>query len=411
MDAVKQEDSVGRASRCFSVVPASQKGPRRHSILFLTPAVTVDTSSGGMLVTAERLDALTRHHSVSVLTMFVDDAARARFPDVTWHIAGDLRPRNVWSLAKSHQKRLPLSVWRNSDGALLNRAKELKGNGFDLVYVDHWLMIEAANLVPATRRILHLHNAEPEVFFRASERASLGARWVMQEEGRRAATYLRAAMRQFDELHLLSAEDETALEARGISHPTTRVFLPSVAGFDRPINGFDDRKDDALFVGTLSWYANQEGLSWYIDEVLRNLPRPFHHQIVGGGASAALSRKLRATNHLSAHGYVDDLEPFYQSAKCLVAPLLSGSGIKIKIINALARGLPVVTTSCGIEGFPLGFGPAILVQDSPQAFAASVQRLMSDGVFWHSASQAALRYFNTHFQGQKWAHWAGEVGQ
>lgn len=411
MDAVKQEDWVGGASRYSPVVPALHKDPHRKSILFLTPAVTLETFSGGMLVTAERLEALTRHHSVSVLTMLTDDAARARFPDVIWHIAGDLRPRNLWSLARSRQKRLPLSVWRNSDDTLLKYAKGLETKEFDLIYVDHWLMIEAANLVPATRRILHLHNAEPEVFFRAAQHASLGARWVMQQEGRRAAAYLRAAMPPFDELHLLSAEDETALDARGISHPDTRVFLPSVAAFDRAINGFDDRKDDALFVGTLSWYANQEGLSWYIENVLPNLSRPLHHQIVGGGASAGLSRKLHATNHLTAHGYVDDLEPFYQSAKCLVAPLLSGSGIKIKIINALARGLPVVTTSCGIEGFPAGFGPAILVQESPQEFAESVQKLMSDGVFWHSASQAAQRYFNTHFQGQNWAHWAKEVGQ
>jgi glycosyltransferase involved in cell wall biosynthesis len=369
----------------------------------------METESGGGFVTFERVRELERHHKVTILTLYADNAAREHFSRVTWHVAGARRPRNSYTLLQSYLKRLPLSVWRNTTRDGLHTANALNCNHWDMVYVDHWLMIETALQVRSKKRILHLHNAEPEVFFRAAQFARVPGKLVMWNEGRRSATYLRWNIARFDGLHLLSKDDAEALKARKISHPNTRVFLPTAAPPIKRAAQFEDRQNEALFIGTLSWHPNEEGLTWYVKNVLPETSPDIHHQVVGGGASDNLRTILGAPAGPTAHGYVDDIEPFYQSAKCLVAPLLSGSGIKIKIVNALARGLPVVTTPIGIEGFPPGFESAIAVAETPAAFAREIEKLCHDREAWQQASKRAYSYFKAHFFGLEWQKWAEEL--
>lgn len=81
----------------------------------------------------------------------------------------------------------------------------------------------------------------------------------------------------------------------------------------------------------------------------------------------------------------------------MIAPVFSGSGIKIKIVNSLARGLPVVTTSCGIEGFPPGWEGAVRVSDDPAGFRQAVRELINDTTGWATASSQAKQYAARHF--------------
>lgn len=380
-----------------------------RSVLFVTPEVKMETESGGGFVTLERLRELKRHHNVTVLTLHADDAAREHFADVTWHVASKRRPRNVRTLLESYFNGLPLSVWRNTTRDGFSASIALNCNHWDMVYVDHWLMIDTALHVRTEKRILHLHNAEPEVFFRAAKSARFLDKLVMWNEGRRSAAYLRRKIARFDGLQLLSNDDAEVLKARRISHPNTRIFLPAAAKPKTLLAHFENRQNEALFIGTLSWHPNEEGLTWYVKNVLPETDPDLHHQVVGGGANDRLRSILEAPSGLTTHGYVDEIEPFYQSAKCLVAPLLSGSGIKIKIVNALARGLPVVTTPVGVEGFPRGFEAAIAVAETPAAFAREVETLCYNRQAWQQASENAYSYFKTHFTGREWQKWAEDL--
>jgi len=381
---------------------------KRKSVLFITPSVEMERASGGALVTVERLSALAKHHDVTVLAMHVDQMSVNLLTGITWRTAGFLRKRTIRTLLESYTKGLPLSVWRNSTKELLKSAQSLDKE-FDLLYADHWLTIELAKVARAKTRILHLHNAEPEVFLRAAKSAKMPNRVVMHHEGRRTAAYLRNNISSFDALHLLSIDDCAALKVHGVSHAKCRVFLPAVRSPGKAPASFDTRSNKVLFVGTLSWYANEEGLNWYIEQVLPYTNPQHQSHIVGGGASQQLKSKLDSHPKTTPYGYVDNIETLYQTAKCLVAPLLSGSGIKIKIINALARGLPVVTTPVGIEGFPPGYSKAIRVTNCPKEFAESIEIFTSDGDLWRTASQNALDYFNAHFKGGEWQKWAGTI--
>lgn len=381
----------------------------RKNILFITPSVQMEKSSGGGKVTIERLNALVLYHNVTVLTMSVDDTARQYFSGVSWHVNGSLKSRNPSVLLKSYFKGLPLSVFRNTANESINVARGLSKVKWDLIYIDHWLMIEVAGVIKNCYSILNLHNAEPEVFFSASKTANNIKKIFMLIEGYRSATYLQKKISNFNCLHLLSNDDAAKLKIRGISHPNTKVFLPSVNKPNIEIAPIENRRHEVLFIGTLSWYANEEGIIWYIKNVLNYLDSYPTHQIIGSGASENLTSMVSKIPEISALGYVDNLEPFYQSAKCLIAPLKSGSGIKIKIIDALARGLPIVTTPIGIEGFPPGYQESIFVTNTPKEFAKAIESITNDDQLWANASKNALNYFNEHFSGIVWKNWSKEL--
>lgn len=377
----------------------------KKKVLFITPAVHVATSSGGLHVTLERLSSLANEAEVTVLALSVDKEAKDLYQNVEWVTGGFLRPKTLLNLLYSYSAGLPLSVWRNTASEIIDKAKGLNTKSFDVAYIDHWLMAEVGLACIAKHKVLHLHNAEPEIFSRAALNAPLPTRIVLKLESRRCASYLRRVVQFVDELHLLSDDDKKCLSMRNIHHHLTRIFMPAVEYLQPNTASFAERECSTLFIGTLSWHANQEGLHWYARDVLPLLSNHIKFDVIGGGASQSLSAELNSHSNVTMHGYVNQVESFYSKARCLVAPLLSGSGIKIKILHALARGLPIVTTKIGVEGFPPGCGKAILVSDNPNEFAENVNILLKDENLWSDSSLAARQYCKQHFSGVEWQNW------
>jgi glycosyltransferase involved in cell wall biosynthesis len=141
------------------------------------------------------------------------------------------------------------------------------------------------------------------------------------------------------------------------------------------------RRDDGktlLFVGTLGYPPNVEGLQWFVREVLPLIlaKQDVRLRIVGQGSSPAIVG-LRGQDGIDVVGAVDEVAPEYETATLAIAPLHSGAGTRIKLIEAAAFGVPVVSTGIAAQG--LDFDPGTLwLADSPDAFAASVLTALSD---------------------------------
>jgi polysaccharide biosynthesis protein PslH len=160
------------------------------------------------------------------------------------------------------------------------------------------------------------------------------------------------------------------------------VFLPPDPGVEnmRPYSG-DGR--EALFIGSLTIPLNVEGLEWYVEHVHPRLSLiPGYSFIVAGrtaGApSAALSRIISRYPNISLYSDPEELNDLYRRAAVFVNPVLRGAGIKLKTINALQAGVPVVSTSIGMEGTGLIDGMHLLVADSSDDFVNNVAALLRD---------------------------------
>jgi polysaccharide biosynthesis protein PslH len=134
-----------------------------------------------------------------------------------------------------------------------------------------------------------------------------------------------------------------------------------------------------LFVGS-GWQPNVEALNFFASSILPLVRGERADLVLSVAGRVCDSRNLRlpAVGGVERLGFVEDLQAEYARAACLVAPILSGHGTRMKIIEAMAAGVPVVSTRKGAEGLDLRVGEEILIANEPLAFARAILSLVED---------------------------------
>lgn len=135
-----------------------------------------------------------------------------------------------------------------------------------------------------------------------------------------------------------------------------------------------------LFVGSFDYGANLDAVEHLVADVLPRLGRrDATVTLVGSNPRKSLSRTVRRSPlEIDVAGFVPSTEPYFQRSRVFVVPLRYGGGTRLKILEALARGVPVVTTSVGCEGLELEHGRDVIISDDPGDFAAWIDRLLED---------------------------------
>jgi GT2 family glycosyltransferase len=147
------------------------------------------------------------------------------------------------------------------------------------------------------------------------------------------------------------------------------------------------RRSGIIFVGGFRHDPNIDAVAWFTSEVFPIIleKRPHEKLTIVGSHPPEEIEKLSGPN-IDVVGWVEDLTPVYERVRISVAPLRYGAGVKGKVGESLAFGVPVVTTSVGAEGMNLQPDHEILVADSPNRFADHVARLLSDDDLWEALS-------------------------
>lgn len=133
---------------------------------------------------------------------------------------------------------------------------------------------------------------------------------------------------------------------------------------------------NVLWMGGFGWYPNLEGVTWFAEHVhplLRDELRDRHIVLHFCGSHPPDALKaLHDGQHVLVHGFVDDLQPILDASHLLMVPLLSGGGIRVKIVEAMSAGIPVLSTSKGCEGIGSTDGIDMIIRDDPAGFAAAL---------------------------------------
>ena len=151
--------------------------------------------------------------------------------------------------------------------------------------------------------------------------------------------------------------------------------------------------DTMVFLGSFRHSPNVQALTWFLDrsfpEILRQ--RPAARLIVAGsGSPEVLREKLRHPN-IEVLGFVEDAPALLQRCAVLLCPILSGSGVRVKLLEGFALGIPVVSTTLGAEGLTSASGEICELVDTPEEFADSVVRLLQDRAYAENLAAAARR--------------------
>jgi polysaccharide biosynthesis protein PslH len=189
-----------------------------------------------------------------------------------------------------------------------------------------------------------------------------------------------AFTRRFDVVCVTSERDRRLLQD---AVPEARIsVVPNGVDLNaHRVHGGPREPGTILFTGLMSYYANQHGVMHFVRDVFpRVCARAPNARLLIVGAAPALSVQRLASDRITVTGYVDDVRPFFQRAEAYVIPLHIGGGTRVKALQAMAMGLPIVSTSVGCEGLEVEHGREVLLADDSADFADALVRVLQDPV-------------------------------
>ncbi len=194
---------------------------------------------------------------------------------------------------------------------------------------------------------------------------------------------LELALVEAADTTLVVSEAERAVLAHDAPHARVQV-LSNLHQPTAPGPGWAHRRD-LLFVGGFRHPPNVDAVQWFVGEVWPRIHRArpdlqFH--CIGADVPAVIQSLAKAPG-VRIHGHVPDLQPWLDGCRISVAPLRYGAGVKGKVNQAMAHGVPVVATTPAVEGMHLLDGHDVLVADDAQAFADAVLQLDADEALWN----------------------------
>jgi sugar transferase (PEP-CTERM/EpsH1 system associated) len=358
-------------------------------ILLLTQVLPYPPDSGPKVKTFNLIKYLSQRHEV-VLVSFVRGDQSGDVEQLMKYCLEVLTvpmqrsvPRDAAALAQSLLSGLPWTIVRDRRSSMFALVEEVSRRyTFDVIHADQLNMAQYAEKVRAGRKTIDTHNALWLLYQRMAATMGSGPKkWLFERDARLFRGYEGRICREFDTVLAVSVEDQHALlEVAGAE--TDIEVIPITVDTDESLPIC--RAPNAgriLHIGTMFWPPNVDGILWFARQVLplvRNARAEVEFDVVGARPPDEVVALGVQDAHVHVTGYVDETKPYLEQAGVMVVPLRAGGGMRVKILNALAQGMPVVTTSIGCEGIAVEHGKHLLIADTPEDFANAVVRLLEN---------------------------------
>ncbi len=298
---------------------------------------------------------------------------------------------------------MPLAVSRFHSPALGRFLAELmRRERFDRFVVDH---LAPTSYFPALSRALFFqHNVETMIWRRHAEHASDPARRLyFTLQARRMFEYERSVSRAAG--HIVAVSDVDARTMRSLFGVDRVSVIPTGVDLDYfappPVAA---RVADLVFVGSMDWLPNIDGVTFFVRDVLpliRRAKPECTFAIVGRTPPPAIADFARSDPNITVTGTVPDVRPYLWGCKVSVVPLRIGGGTRLKVYEAMAAGTVVVSTPVGAEGLDVSHPANIRLAATPEDFARECVALLDDDIERRRMTDAAREMVSEQFS---WRH-------
>ncbi len=399
---------------------------RRLSIFYMTSELPYPPVSGGRvrsLAELSLLSSLDEVRDITVLTLTEEPTDPKMLTDLGAKVpkARVLAPVFHPIHLKQHKRWIPVvGAVRVSAGLPYLAAKwisprvalaittVLRKNKFDVVYIDHLGMCAYLPLVRrlarSARVVLEQHNVESDFFKQFADKKKGLLNVAATREWKASARYEAQMLSSVNAVVAISDTDQDAFMHMA-PHCECSV-VPQVVTFKRT-EWTSARPPRLVYIGNLGWHPNVEGLDWFAEKVwplVRAMDPRITLRIGGSGLPKGEGGKpvVPATwkrEGIECIGFVEDLNAFYTDACAFLAPILGGSGVRIKVLEAFRGGMPLITTVEGALGLPVVHEKHAMVARDAESFAdavvkvcasESLQRTLRDGGYEFLEKEHAL---------------------
>lgn len=372
--------SNGGALRCFYLLRALAA---EHQVYVLTVQPAADFKRSGSMVFPENITVVSladEREMESVLNVFlprrIANAIHARV------IRRSLKAKANHFLLKAYPAVQRLFDHHSFDAVLY---ENLEG----LVFLRDIIKRRSSE----TLHFLDAHNVDSSLWL---QYAAIEDSSVMRQYAANALATEQQLRLLTDHVFTCSIQDAAVFQQLNEGQVSTTIIPNGVDVENKP---FDKNEAKALikeiiFCGALSTHANKEGLLWFytfVFPLIRQAIPEVKLTVVGQVTDETPYAKLKGDPSVYFEGPVPAVQPYYERCSVSVVPLLSGSGTRLKILEAMSLGNPVVSTTKGAEGIIYEAGKELLIADDEQLFAQKVISLLEDHLLFHTVRSAARK--------------------
>jgi glycosyltransferase involved in cell wall biosynthesis len=411
--------------------PGTQASNRKR-ILFVSPHFPVSPTEGGMIRTYSLVTALLRdwkidyvalrnsatplsslrvdHSSASgaglsleslEMSVSVTEKLRGlrRFQPFFWFrdklnavSFGNLRPV-LWPMNLAFQ----LYIHQKARRIVMNK---LRSENFDAVFMDYTKMAHLLPLIKGkgVKKILNVHNVESDnarqMMLNGTGAVTKVIYWL---QWRAYEFYERLYLPKCD---LLLAASRADAQAYGKYAPGVKtVVIPNAVDTEalKPLPPSAE-PFSLIFPGRMDYLPNAQAVHFFCDQILPHIAKAtsaVHFYIVGKNPPLVVQRL--ESEQITVTGFVEEVLPYWKKASALVVPLSIGGGTRIKILEAMALGRPVISTSKGCEGLEVIHKKHLLIADDPERFAEHVIRVLKNPEEYFEMSRAARKLVEENY--------------
>jgi glycosyltransferase involved in cell wall biosynthesis len=359
-------------------------------ILFLCPQPLWPVNTGARLRNFHLAKALCAHADVSILQAVQPGEPPTPPPSTPFQSvlsAARGKSYTLGNVLRGMKGPLPVTVL-NYASKDIERAlvAALRGGAYDAIQIESIHMAPYLETIrhyaPTAAVVLDWHNVESELIRQYAVSTANPAKKLVA--ARTAGLLYRmeeAALKDFSAHTVVSKLERDKLIKRA---PLARIQVIAngvdTAAFARggPL-AVDSPRRTLLFVGSMDYHANSEAVLWFCREIWPEMAAEFPQldfKIVGRNPPAVVQNL--AGPRIIVTGTVDDVRPYYHEAFSVLVPLRVGGGTRLKILEAMAAGVPVISTRLGAEGIAAEEGKQILLADTPADMAAAIRTLLTE---------------------------------
>ncbi len=279
----------------------------------------------------------------------------------------------------------------------------LKTNEFDVIHIDGLppsAYIRTARKYSKAKIVMRAHNVEHVIWERivVQERNPL-KKFYLNIQTKRLKKYESSSFTQCDLVLAISKEDEVTIKQCSQSAKTIVVPAGIEVSDDPPTQSISN---NLFFIGSFDWVPNLQGLEWFFENVWKNITRnyPLLKFVIAGKKMPDSIKNLESGDVVIA-GEVPNAKQFILEQGILIVPLISGSGIRIKIIEALALGKIVIATNIAAEGLGLTDGENVLIANNSSQFIGQIGKCLNDTAFRKKIGRNAHQFALNNFQNKR----------
>lgn len=271
----------------------------------------------------------------------------------------------------------------------------LQKEKFDIIHLEGLYLAPYLSVIRQNTKapvILRAHNIEWKIWKKlAAKEKNIIKKWYLTKLSKQLKKYEEEVVNLFDGIATITKQDLEYL--KGISGKTPVIYIPFGMDISKYTPEESKYPNSLFYIGALDWLPNLQGIDWFLKNIWHKIHAVFPNiQFHVAGRNMPYDLRKSMYPEVTYHGEVGNAKAFMEKYDIMLVPLLAGSGVRIKIIEGMAMGKAIITTTVGIEGIECNIGKDVLVADEPEQFAEAVCRCLADKELKQSLTQNARKF-------------------